>query len=120
MTTVTIRDLYHAGLDVRAVVGIQPNTAILMPIRRPSLSAGGVITVVDENKGTLGTNCLAYSVVSVGVEQASADQHPQTWLPIEVGDVVVVRNSMLEPLHPNLEPLSIHRMHVLALISLRE
>jgi hypothetical protein len=78
------------------------------------------VTAVDEVKGTLGTACIAYVVAGVGVIEAAADQHPQTWVGIEPGDVVVVRNAMLEPLHPDLEPLLIHRRHVLAKVRLRD
>lgn len=117
---VSVRELYRCGLPIRALEAIKPNTAVLLPIKRPGLSDGGIITVVDENKGTLGTNCLAYLVAGVGEEVKTSDEHPASWCAIEPGDIVVVRNQMLEPLHPDLEPLLIHRMHILSVVRLRD
>lgn len=118
--TVSLHELYACGLPVGAFDNIAPNTALLLPLRRPARSVGGIVTAVDEVKGTLGTACIGYIVVGVGAVVAAADQHPQTWCGIDTGDVVVVRNAMLEPLHPDLEPLSIHRRHILAVIRLRD
>jgi hypothetical protein len=117
---VSVHELYACGLPVGAFADIAPNTALLLPLRRPAKSTGGIVTAVDEVKGTLGTACVAYVVAGLGAEHASADQHPQTWTNVNPGDVVVVRNAMLEPLHPDLEPLSIHRRHILAVIRLRD
>lgn len=117
---VSVHELYSCGLPVGAFADVAPNTALLLPLRRPARSTGGIVTAVDEVKGTLGTACIAYVVAGIGVLQPSADQHPQTWVGIEPGDVVVVRNAMLEPLHPDLEPLLIHRRHVLAKVRLRD
>lgn len=117
---VSVHELYANGLPVGAISYIAPNTALVLPIRKPSVSAGGIVGAVDENKATLGTNAIAYVVSGVGPVAAAADQHPQTWLQIEAGDVVVVRNAMLEALHPDLEPLSIHRRHILSIVRVRE
>jgi hypothetical protein len=117
-TETTIRELYRTGLHIDAVTACAPNTVILEPLRRPETSAGGIVEVVDANKGTLGVNCLAYRVLMVGSDRMAGDIDPASFVDVVVGDVVVVRNGMLEPLHPNLEPLSIHRMHVLAKINL--
>jgi hypothetical protein len=117
---VSVHELYSGGLPVGAFGNIAPNTALLLPLRRPARSSGGIVTAVDEVKGTLGTACIAYVVAGVGVVQPAADQHPATWTAVEPGDIVVVRNAMLEPLHPDLEPLSIHRRHILAVIRLRD
>lgn len=117
-STTTVRELYHTGLHIDAVTACAPNTVILEPLRKPQTSAGGIVTVVDEHKGTLGVNCLAYRVLMVGDDRIAGDIDPASFVDVVVGDVVVVRNGMLEPLHPNLEPLSIHRMHILAKINL--
>lgn len=117
-STLTLHNLYAKGLSAADVDDVTPNTLLLLPLRRPAVSAGGVVTAVDEHKGTRGTNCIAYVVAGIGDEQASADQHPQTWLPVSLGDVVIVRTAMLEPLHPDQEPLSVHRRHVLAKVRL--
>lgn len=117
-TETTVRELYRTGLHIDAVTACAPNTVILEPLRRPETSAGGIVEVVDANKGTLGVNCLAYRVLMVGEDRVAGDIDPASFVDVCVGDVVVVRNGMLEPLHPNLEPLSIHRMHVLAKINL--
>jgi hypothetical protein len=117
---VSVHELYSGGLPIGAFASVAPNTALLLPLRRPARSTGGIVTAVDEVRGTLGTACVAYIVAGVGEVMAAADQHPQTWTPVDAGDVVVVRNAMLEPLHPDLEPLSIHRRHILAVIRLRD
>lgn len=117
-TETTVRELYRTGLHIDAVTACAPNTVILEPLRRPETSIGGIVEVVDANKGTLGVNCLAYRVLMVGDDRKAGDIDPASFVDVGVGDVVVVRNGMLEPLHPKLEPLSIHRMHVLAKINL--
>jgi hypothetical protein len=117
---VSIHEIYACGLPIGAFANIAPNTVLLLPLRRPAKSTGGIVTAVDEVKGTLGTACVAYVISGVGDVQASADQHPQTWVPVNPLDVVIVRNAMLEPLHPDLEPLSIHRRHILGVIRLRD
>lgn len=118
--TVSVHELYSCGLPVGAFADIAPNTVLLLPLRRPARSTGGIVTTVDEVKGTIGTACIAYVVAGVGEVKAADDQHPQTWLDVAPLDVVVVRNAMLEPLHPDLEPLSIHRRHILAKVRLRD
>lgn len=118
---VSLRELYRGGLPLKAIDGIAPNTVLVMPLRAPEASQGGIITVIDEAKGTLGTNCLAYVVVGVGQAMSDGrDMNPAMWLDVEPGDCVTLRNGMLEPLHPDLEPLAIHRMHLLARVRLRD
>ena len=117
---VSLHELYAGGLPCGAIDDLQPNTLLLLPLRAPATSTGGIITTTDE-RGTLGTNCLAYVVVGVGVEVASGSDHdPRLWVPVKPGDVVVVRTAMLEPLHIDLEPLAIHRRHVLSTIRIRD
>ena len=118
---VSLRELYRGGLPIKAIDGLAPNTVLVMPLRKPETSTGGIVVSVDENKGTLGTNCLAYVVVGVGENVSDGrDLQPSMWLEVEPGDCVVLRNGMLEPLHPDLEPLAIHRMHLLARVRLRD
>ena len=59
-------------------------------------------------------------MAGVGEEVDTADEHPAAWCAIKPGDIVVPRNQMLEPLHPDLEPLLIHRMHILSVVRLRD
>ena len=117
---VSVHELYTNGLPVKAIDDLAPNTALLMPIRRPAKSSGGIVTVVDEVKGTNGLACLAYIVVGVGSTAKAGEDHPDAWLPIDPGDVVIVRQAFLEPLHNDLEPLLIRRRHILARVRLRD
>jgi hypothetical protein len=117
---VSVHELYTNGLPIKAIDDLAPNTALLMPIRRPGKSGGGIVTVVDEVKGTLGTACIAYAVCGVGPVWPTNEDNPDAWLPVEDGDIVVVRTAFLEPLHPDLEPLAIRRRHILAKIRLRD
>jgi hypothetical protein len=117
---VSVHELYTNGLPIKAIDDLAPNTALLMPIRRPGKSEKGIYTSVDEVKGTLGTACIAYIVVGVSAVVETNEDKPATWLPVEPGDVVVVRSAFLEPLHTDLEPLAIRRRHILAKIRLRD
>ena len=117
---VSVHELYTNGLPVKAIDDLAPNTALLMPIRRPAKSSGGIVTAVDEVKGTLGTACIAYIVVGVSAVVETNEDKPAAWMPVEPGDVVVVRTAFLEPLHPDLEPLTIRRRHILLKIRLRD
>ena len=117
---VSVHELYTNGLPVKAIDDLAPNTALLMPIRRPAKSSGGIVTAVDEVKGTLGTACIAYIVVGVSAVVETNEDKPAAWMPVEPGDVVVVRTAFLEPLHPDLEPLTIRRRHILSKIRLRD
>lgn len=117
---VSVHELYTNGLPVKAIDDLAPNIALLMPIRRPAKSSGGIVTAVDEVKGTLGTACIAYIVVGVSAVVETNEDKPAAWMPVEPGDVVVVRTAFLEPLHPDLEPLTIRRRHILSKIRLRD
>ena len=70
---VSVHELYSCGLPVGAFADVAPNTALLLPLRRPARSTGGIVTAVDEVKGTLGTACIAYVVAGIGVVEAAAD-----------------------------------------------
>ena len=117
---VSVHELYTNGLPVKAIDDLAPNTALLMPIRRPAKSSGGIVTAVDEVKGTLGTACIAYVVVGVSGVCPTNEDNPGAWLPVEPGECVIVRTAFLEPLHPDLEPLLIRRRHILSKVRLRD
>lgn len=116
--SVTVHELYRNGLRIEAVSACAPNTVIVEPVHNPAVSEGGII--VENAKGVRGTDCLAYRVAMVGEDRPTDGIDPASFLPVAVGDVVALRNGMLEPLHPKLEPLAIHRMHLLARVDLRE
>lgn len=109
-TVATVHEVYEYGLPLWCFTNGKPNTALVRPLRRPAKSAGGIITSVDEKRGTLGTNALCYLVLNIGDEVGDIED----LMPIKSGDVVVLRNAMLEPLDDTLNTLSIHRSHVLA------
>lgn len=114
---VSIADLYRRGLPHDAICEVAPNVLILAPIRRPGVSEGGIITSTDERKGTLGTNCLAYFVLGRGAHAPVPGEH---WMVVRPGDVVVVNNASLEPLHNNLEPLVCHVRYAKAKLRLSD
>ena len=113
-TTATVHEIYKFGLPLWCFLDGKPNCALVRPIRRPEKSAGGIIEVIDEKRGTLGTNALVYLVLALGDEVETEEDHPDTYLNVKPGDVVVLRNAMLEPLDDTLNTLSIHRSHVLS------
>lgn len=114
---VSIADLYRRGLPHDAICEVAPNVLILAPIRRPGVSEGGIITETDARKGTLGTNCLAYFVLGRGAHAPVPGEH---WMVVRPGDVVVVNNASLEPLHSNLEPLVCHVRYAKAKLRLTD
>lgn len=112
-TTATVHEIYEHGLPLWCFLDGKPNTAMVRPIRRPAESAGGIITSTDAKKGTLGTNALCYVVLALGDEVGPADVVDQ-WLRVQPGDVVVLRNAMLEPLDETLNTHLISRQHILS------
>lgn len=73
---------------------------ILKPIRPPE-KIGAIITTVASNN-IAGLQCLLYEVVRGDLDNT-----------VSRGDVVIVRNAMLDPLHPNQETVCIDRKHIL-------
>ena len=114
----TLAQLYSDGMPLECFDDVRANTLVLFPLRKPTHSAGGVVVTADEEKGTMATAAICYRVVGVGRDVPDPDS--DSWIPCEAGDVVVVRNAMIEPLHPTLVPCSIARRHVLAKIKLAD
>ena len=109
-TSATVHEVYEHGLPLWCFLDGKPNCVLVRPLRRPAKSAGGIITAIDERRGTLGTNALCYLVLAVNDTGYSGEAE---FMPVSSGDVVVLRNAMLEPLDDTLNTLSIHRSHIL-------
>jgi hypothetical protein len=112
-TTATVHEVYEHGLPLWCFTSGKPNTAMVRPIRRPAESAGGIITTTDAKRGTLGTNALCYVVLALG-DEVGPDDVVDQWLHVAPGDVVVLRNAMLEPLDETLNTHLISRQHILS------
>lgn len=79
---------------------LNASLVIVRPLRPPE-KIGAIITTIATNN-IKGTECLLYEVV-----RGDADNT------VNKGDVVILRNAMLDPLHPNLETLAVDRKHIL-------
>lgn len=112
-TVATVHEVYAHGFPLWCFIDGKPNTALVRPIRRPDVSEGGIIVATDAKRGTLGTNAIAYLVLALGDEVGMADD----CLRVSPGDVVILRNAMLEPLDDTLNTLSIGRMHILSKVA---
>lgn len=109
---VSIIRLYTtANLKASDLTGIPDGHVIVSPVLPPSMSEGGLY-VGDAGK-IPGTAELAYRVERIA---------PGSWQPFDIrdGDVVVVRNAMLEPLHPAMHLLLIGSQHIIAKLHIPE
>lgn len=99
------------SLTPSMLVGLAPNSIVVEPILPPRQSEGGI----QLQQGDIpGTAAIAYRVLQVG---PASYEWPVN---VGVGDVVIVRNAMLEPLHPAQDILVIEAKHVLARMLLPE
>lgn len=114
----SLHDIYVAPIPVESFVSIAPNTVLLSPLKKPQRASQGGLITSARAEDTPPTGCVAYVVV--GVADVVATPDAPTFLPVEPGDVVLVRNMVLEPLSPSQEPLSCHRSGVLAKIALSD
>lgn len=102
--------IYQNGFKSEDFLGLQPGLVVVVPVRPPSVTLGGIHTAVDWAEMPA-PRCVLHKVVCIGPEDEKCNV-PQ--LDVSVGDVVVIRTAMAEPVHPALEPLLVHRRHVLA------
>lgn len=113
----TLHQAYTKPLPVTCFVDIAPNNVLLSPLRKPFKTEAGLITSSKE-EATSAVGCVAYVVLGVG--ELVATPESATFLSVEAGDIVAVRNMILEPLCPAEEPLLCHRSGVLAKLQLAD
>jgi hypothetical protein len=106
-----IRLYTTASLKPDDLTGIPDGHVLVSPVLPPSMSEGGLY-VGDANK-IPGTAALAYRVERIS---------PVCFPPFDLkqGDVVVLRNAMLEPLHPAMHLLLIGAQHIIAKLRIPE
>ena len=102
--------IYQNGFKAEDFLHLQPGLVVVTPVRPPSVTLGGIHTSVDWAKMPA-PRCVLHKVTVVGPQDENYDG-PK--LDLAVGDVVVIRTAMAEPVHPELEPLLVHCRHVLA------
>jgi co-chaperonin GroES (HSP10) len=102
--------IYQNGFKAEDFLHLQPGLVVVTPVRPPSVTLGGIHTSVDWAKMPA-PRCVLHKVTVVGPQDESYDGSK---LDLAVGDVVVIRTAMAEPVHPELEPLLVHCRHVLA------
>lgn len=95
----------------------KPNTLLLSPILPPDQSEGGIV-MPGVVKGIPGMTALVYRVEAVGPivegDRAHGGVNPRTCIVPEVGELVHVRNAMLDPAQPDCLLLWCDVQHVLA------
>lgn len=106
----TIGRIYQSGFDKEDFERLQPGLVVVEPVRPPAVTLGGIHTAVDWAQMPA-PRCVLHRITVVGPKDESYDG-PK--LDLAAGDVVIIRTAMAEPVHPSLEPLLIHRRHVLA------
>lgn len=99
---VDIERIYRRGLTVADIGSLPPDTYLVSPLKPSGSSSGGIVLShhIDDLPGTA---AIAFRI------EARADD-----LVYHVGDVVLVRNAMLEPLDPGMGLLLIASRHVIA------
>lgn len=108
-----IARIYQHGFKPDDFNELQPGLIVVEPVRPPQTTLGGIVTAEEWHKMPA-PRCVLHRVVQVGPFDELCDV-PQ--LRVSVGNVVVVRTSQAEPVHPQLEPLLVHCRHVLAIVN---
>jgi hypothetical protein len=108
----TVGRIYQNGFnaDDFQSESLQPGLVLVEPVRPPAVTLGGIHTAVDWAQMPA-PRCILHRIVKVGPDDASYEG-PE--ILVAVGDIVIIRTAMAEPIHPKLEPLLIHRRHILA------
>lgn len=101
----TIARVYTEGFrasDIRLAAGL----VLVSPVRPPERTEAGIVVSLATTR-IEGTRAILYRV------EAIADGAEDGLL---VGDVVVLRNALLDPIHPDLEALVIRREHIVGVL----
>lgn len=108
---ITLQRLYTRpkSLTVDMLEDVAPNSIVIEPVLPPNQTASGIHLKEGEIPGTA---AIAFRVLQVG-------ESTYPWpVSLGAGDIVVVRNAMLEPIHPAMDILVIEAKHVLAKLDL--
>jgi hypothetical protein len=107
MTETDIAHVYARGFgEVAGRLSLAPGLILVSPVRPPERTAAGIVTELATTR-IEGTRALMYRVVAV------APGLPDTPAP---GDIVILRNALLDPIQPDLDLLVIKREHVIAVV----
>lgn len=104
--------LYYIGVDADAFASLKPNFVLLEPVRPPAKMPNG-LEAPEVMRSINGPQCSFFKVTKV----AEVISHlASEYVKVEVGDVVIVRNAMLDPVHPNNEALVIDVKHIYGVV----
>lgn len=97
-------------------VVVKPNHIIIEPIKpdEEQTTAGGLHLPGQEVGKIPGTAAYLYRIVLSGY--MAQDPSIDEWVSASVGDVITVRNALIDPLHTNLAYCICHRKHVLTIV----
>jgi len=128
-----IQRIYLKGWDPAVDFGpIKPNHIIVEPLKpsKDDLTEGGIVLPGQAVGNIPGVACFCYRVIARG-EYVVGDgdrRDPAVWstmtltdgdeaLLVKPGDVVMVRNAALDPIHVNQRQLIVHVRHVLSIVN---
>ena len=105
-TTNPTERIYREGWQAQDIAKLKPGYVLLEPVRPDPTkeTQGGIILAPRVVDSIPGVSAIYYRVVAVAPDVSE-------W---EAGDHVVVRNGMLEPIHPSQRLLLCDARHVLA------
>lgn len=122
--TTTLERIFRDGLRASDYSAIKPNTLLVSPVRPPDRISG----LVMPGSSVTGANAILYRVEAVSPLARGAESgRASVWLlpgdagdtaiaTLKPGDVVTLRNGMLEPVHPDGSLLAIDVRHVLGVV----
>jgi co-chaperonin GroES (HSP10) len=107
-----VQRIYIEGWQLSDFVGVKEDMLIIEPLKPDAETAtkGGIILPGQEVGKIPGVAAFLYRVAAKGPDIEHWPLAPQ------VGDIVIVRNAMVDPLHVNQALLTVHRKHVLAIV----
>lgn len=104
--------LYFTGINAASFVSLKPNIVLLEPVRPPAMMPNGFeAPEIMRNIG--GAQCTLFRVAKL---PEVISHLASEYVKVEVGDVVIVRNAMLDPVHPNNEALVIDVKHIYGVV----
>lgn len=126
-----ITRVYLEGWQVEDFGVIKPNHIMVEPLKPDVETAtkGGILLPGMEVGKIPGVSAFLYRVVARGectaLEQQPTPGHPiivqevsggEAWMAAAVGEVVSLRNALVDPIHVNQRLLLIHDKHVLTIV----
>lgn len=110
---VTLQRLYTRpkSMTPEMILHLANDNLLVEPVLPPNQTSSGIQLQQGDVPGTA---AIAFRVLRRPFQTYD-------WpMDIEVGDIVIVRNAMLEPIHPAMDILVIEAKHVLAKLTLPE